>query len=214
VKRATFEGFTLDGAARRLLHEGTELHLEPKAFELLALLVERRPEAVSKAEIRDRLWPDTFVSESSLSGLVAQLRKALGDDRRRARVLRTVHGFGYAFVAGAVEDPPPGGRAAARLLWGDVVLPLRDGENILGRGELATVRVEALGVSRRHARVVVAAGRATIEDLGSKNGTYVEERRISGATELRDGDAIRLSRELLVLRFPGRDGNTPTVAGG
>ena len=94
-----FGEFTFDRAARQLLRGGKAVHLEPKAFELLDLLLERRPEAVSKPEIRDRLWPDTFVSESSLTTLVAQVREALGDDRGKAKHIRTVHGFGYAFTA-------------------------------------------------------------------------------------------------------------------
>jgi DNA-binding winged helix-turn-helix (wHTH) protein len=95
--RVCFQGFVLDTAMRQLFRGETRVHLEPKALELLELLVARRPEAVAKTEIQRRLWPDTFVSESSLTGLVAQVRKALGDDRRQERFLRTVHGFGYAF---------------------------------------------------------------------------------------------------------------------
>jgi DNA-binding winged helix-turn-helix (wHTH) protein len=69
--RLVFGDFTLDRTTRQLLRGGEPRHLEPKAFELLDLLVGRRPAAVTKAEIRDRLWPDTFVSESNLTGLVA-----------------------------------------------------------------------------------------------------------------------------------------------
>ena len=90
--RVLFGDFALDRAARQLFRGTEELHLEPRAFELLCLLLDRRPQAVSKVEIRDRLWPDTFVSESNLTGLVAQIRKALADGRRGARFLRTVHG--------------------------------------------------------------------------------------------------------------------------
>jgi Tol biopolymer transport system component/DNA-binding winged helix-turn-helix (wHTH) protein len=103
--RVEFGEFTLDRGARQLLRRGKPLHLEPKAFDLLGLLLERRPEAVAKPEIRDRLWPDTFVSESNLTGLVAQVREALGDDPRTPRYIRTVHGFGYAFAREADEPP-------------------------------------------------------------------------------------------------------------
>jgi len=199
--RLSFSEFVLDTASRRLVRAGAPVHLEPKALELLALLVARRPAAVSKAEIHQRLWPDTFVSESSLTGLVAQVRHALGDDRRQERFLRTVHGFGYAFSGeiaadtGPQTDPP-----VARLLWEDSVFVLNPGENLLGRAEEASPRIDAPGVSRRHARILVAAGGATIEDLASKNGTFVSERRLEGPTPLRDGDRIRLGRQLLVFR--------------
>src|SRR5262245_43517960 len=80
LMRIAFSEFVLDTAMRQLFRAGTRVHLEPKALELLELLLARRPEAVSKAEIQQGLWPDTFVSESSLTGLVAQVRKALADD--------------------------------------------------------------------------------------------------------------------------------------
>ena len=77
--------------------------LETKAYELLALLLSRRPNALSKAQIRDVLWPGTFVSESALARLVTQLRAACGDDAQAPRFIRTVHGFGYAFCGEARE---------------------------------------------------------------------------------------------------------------
>ena len=200
--RVAFPPFVLDTAMRQLFRGGARVHLEPKALELLELLVARRPAAVSKTEIRERLWPDTFVSESSLTGLVAQVRKALDDDRRQERFLRTVHGFGYAFIAEAI----PGGpleTVAARLVWEDAVFLLRPGENVLGRSEEAQVRIDAPGVSRRHARIVVTQDGATIEDFASKNGTFVGERRLEGPAPLQDGDRVRLGRQLLVFRCAG-----------
>src|SRR5438477_355874 len=147
--RVAFSEFLLDTATRQLFRGGRPVHLEKKALELLELLVARRPEAVSKTEIRDRLWPQTFVSESSLTGLVAQLRKALLDDRRQERFLRTLHGFGYAFIGevlgGATKEPDP----PARLIWEDSIFVLRAGDNVLGRSEDAAVRIDAPGVSRR-----------------------------------------------------------------
>jgi len=206
--RVSFEGFVLDTSMRQLSRSGARVHLEPKALELLELLVARRPAAVSKAEIQERLWPDTFVSESSLTGLVAQVRKALDDDRRQERFLRTVHGFGYAFIG----EVTLGGAAAtaARLVWEDAVFELRPGEHVLGRSEEAQVRLDAPGVSRRHARIVVTSDEATIEDLASKNGTYVGERRLEGPSALQDGDRVRLGSQLLVFRRAGSAAPTRT----
>jgi len=200
--RVAFAEFVLDTAMRQLFRGTARVHLEPKALELLELLLARRPEAISKSEIQRHLWPDTFVSESSLTGLVAQLRKALGDDRRQERFLRTVHGFGYAFSGEVPTEaaPPP---APARLIWEESVFLLQPGENLLGRSEEASVRIDAPGVSRRHARVVVTDGQVTIEDLDSKNGTFVGERPIEGPTALDDGDRVRLGRQLLVFRRAG-----------
>ena len=215
--RVQFGEFTFDRATRQLLRAGTEVHLEPKAFELLDLLLKRRPEAVSKPEIRDRLWPDTFVSESNLARLVRRVRGSLGDDRRQPKYIRTVHGFGYAFLAVGGVTPPPAAVAAtltARVIWERRIIPLVPGENILGRDEEAAVRIDAPGVSRRHARIVLQEGRAMLEDLGSKNGTFLKENRLEVPAVLRDGDILRLGRFLLVYRDAALRGATKTESGG
>src|SRR5262249_45387403 len=144
------------------------------------------------------------------SGLVAQLRKALGDDRRQERFVRTLHGFGYAFSGEVLDGSGKEAEAPARLIWEETVFALQPGETIVGRSEEAPGRIGAPGVSRRHGRLVVANGEATLEDLGSKNGTFVGEQRIQGATALRDGDCVRLGGQLLVFRLAGAAGATQT----
>jgi DNA-binding winged helix-turn-helix (wHTH) protein len=102
-----FGTFALSTDSRQLLTEsGHAIHLEPKAFELLAALLAVRPNAVTKADLMQRLWPDTFVAEANLSNLVADLRQALDDPARAPRFIRTVHGFGYAFAGDARTDAP------------------------------------------------------------------------------------------------------------
>jgi DNA-binding winged helix-turn-helix (wHTH) protein len=133
--RATFGDFTLDGDARRLLLGETEVPLSPKAFQLLELLLRERPRALSKAEIRDHLWPRMAVADSSLTNLVTRLRHALADPARKPELLRTVQGFGYAFCGVASEDaprPPAGGSPRFSLRWSGREVALREGENILG----------------------------------------------------------------------------------
>ena len=199
--RVRFGEFVLDRATRRLLKSGEVRPLEPQAYELLDLLIRRRPAAVSKQEIKDQLWPDTFISESHLSSLVARVRRALDARARQPAFLRTVHGFGYAFDAEAIDEAltrwPE--RAGAQVEWEHGVFPLMQGENLIGRSEEATVRVDAGGVSRRHARIVAEAGRFTLEDLGSKNGTYLGDRRLAGPAALKDGDTFRLGHTTLLI---------------
>jgi len=209
--RVRFGGFVLDRATRQLLKDGEVRPLEPKAYELLDLLIRRRPAAVSKSEIRDALWPDTFVSESHLSSLVARVRHAL-ETVEGSAFLRTVHGFGYAFDAEAEEEGGERGpaRAGAQIEWERGVLPLVEGENIIGRGEEAGVRIDVDGVSRRHARIVAHSGRFTLEDLGSKNGTYLGDRRLEEPATLADGDDVRLGRTKLVFTIRPRRGPTAT----
>jgi len=204
--RVRFGDFVLDRATRQLSKNGEIRPLEPKAYELLDLLISRRPAAVSKQEIRDGLWPATFVSESHLSSLAARVRRALDTGAEGPGFLRTVHGFGYAFGAEAADEEPRRGpkRAGAQVEWERGVLPLMEGENLIGRAEEVAVRIDVDGVSRRHARIVADGGRFTLEDLGSKNGTYLRERRLEGPAALEDGDSFRLGRTTLVFSVPRR----------
>jgi len=211
--RVSFGDFVLDRSTRQLLCRGEDKHLEPKAFALLDLLLTRRPEAVSKSEIQQQLWPDAFVSESSLTGLVAQIRQALGDGRKQSRFIRTVHGYGYAFSGKASAEAARGmgkGSPAPWVVWEEQILPLSPGENLLGRDEDVAVRIDAPGVSRHHARIVVAEGTATLEDLGSKNGTFLGDRRLEAPVVLSDGDTFHLGRQMLVFRASRQMSSTLT----
>jgi DNA-binding winged helix-turn-helix (wHTH) protein len=203
VTKVAFGTFTFDSGTRELLDSGRRVHLSPKAFDLLQLLVERRPAVVSKADILGRVWTDAFVSDANLSVVVAEIRQALGDDSKDARYVRTVHRVGYAFSAQASDLAAPlPGRGAHRcwLAWNDQTFLLAAGENLIGRDPRCAVWVDASGVSRRHARIVVADGEATIEDLESSNGTYVGGRRLKGRRALSDRESIELGSATLTFR--------------
>ena len=195
-----FGAFVLDRATRQLRKGKAAQRLQSRAFALLELLVERRPAAVSKQEIRDRLWPQTF-GRSSTSARSPR-RCGARSAATGAGFVRTVHGFGYAFDAEATEDPLRRGPAAiaAHLTWNRRTIVLLEGENVMGRDPDVAVRIEAPGVSRRHARILAAGGRFTLEDLGSKNGTYLREQRLSRPIQLADGDEFRLGQTVLVFR--------------
>ena len=206
-----FADFTLDPERRQLLRLGSPVALEPKAFDLLSLLLARRPRVLSKAQIREVLWPGTFVSESALTGLVADLRAALRDAPRKPLFIRTVHGFGYAFCGEAkAPGAPPAAvfAAACGLLWDSQEIPLAPGDNFIGRGEGCIVRSRSVRVSRRHARIRVEGERAILEDLGSRNGTLMAGRRIEGPVELRGGDVIEVGPEEIVFLARGDSGTT------
>jgi DNA-binding winged helix-turn-helix (wHTH) protein len=205
--KVRFGEFLLDTDSRQLFRDGVEVRLQPKTFELLDLLVRTRPKALSKQHIRGQLWPDTVVGDASLTVAVAELRAALGDDAKEPRFVRTVYAFGYAFAGeaeaeGPQAEPSATAGAAPRVFWEKRIIPLVEGENVLGRDEGVTVRIDAPGVSRRHACIRVEGERATIEDLGSQNGTYVGDGTpaISGPTALPDDSRFRLGRVLLVFR--------------
>lgn len=199
-----FGEYALDEARRELLHRGAPVHLTPKAYELLRLLLERRPAAVSKAEIHDRIWPGTFVSDVNLATLVFEIRTAVGDDPQAPRYIRTVRGFGYAICDGVAEAPaaPVALQQGphSRLIWGEREIALREGENILGRTPEAALWIDHGSVSRRHARLVLRGVEATLEDLGSRHGTFVEGVRIKAPTPLRDHSRIGLGSVSMVFR--------------
>jgi len=198
-----FGDFVLDRGTRQLLRGGEERRLAPKAFELLELLLDHRPNVVARERIRDRLWPDTFVSESTLATLMAEVRAALDESAKRPVFLRTVHGVGFAFCGQAVETRTRA-RAATnagfRLVLEDREVALHPGENLLGRVEEGVAWLESSTVSRRHACIRVEGGQVILEDLASKNGTFVRGQRISAPTALADGDVFRLGRVTVRLR--------------
>jgi DNA-binding winged helix-turn-helix (wHTH) protein len=201
---------TLDLEARQLVRGAEEIHLSPKAFELLKILVEHRPRALSKSELHERLWPATFVSDVNLAALIAEIREALGDDARKPTFVRTAHRFGYAF-SGAVEatrtEPQ---ETFCWLLRDGRRLPLRPGENVLGRDPDEGIDLESPTVSRRHARILITASGATLEDLGSKNGTYHQGQRVTTAMALANGDEIRVGSVVMRFRMSSPKGLTET----
>ena len=204
-----FGDCAVDSERHLLTGAGRPAALTPKAFELLLLLVERRPNAVSKREIYDRLWPDVIVDPGGLDALISRLRAALGDDARAPRYVRTVYGFGYAFdvAEGAIEE------SEIRLvMWdGSRTVRLNAGPNFIGRGPEVVLSVDSGRVSRQHARIDVGAEAVTIEDLGSKNGTFVNGQRITALTMLNDGDEISVGPARMTFRRTSLRASTATI---
>jgi DNA-binding winged helix-turn-helix (wHTH) protein len=203
--RVRFGPFVFDSATRELVENARPVHLSPKAFDLLQILIEQRPAVVSKAVLQDRLWPDTFVDEANIGIAVAEIRKALGDDPRTPSYVCTVPRRGYRFCADNEELRAAAGTAAGRharwwLSWKDATLPLAAGENIVGRHPASAVWISARSVSREHARIVITDEGVTIEDCGSTNGTLVDGKRISSPHPLVDGAAITFGSEKATFR--------------
>ena len=198
-----FGDVTFDPARRLVLRGPRPVHLEPRALRLLELLLSSRPKALSKAEILDAVWPGTFVTEGSLSALVKDLRKALGENARSPSYIRTVFGYGYAFEGTAYEVAPSAPSASRHaLVWGGTEVRLAEGSNVIGREPPAGVVISHPSVSREHARIEVEGERAGIEDLGSKNGTWRGETRLTGRSPLADGDELRVGAVRVTYRGP------------
>lgn len=200
--RFQFGDVTLDEASRLVRRAGETVHLSPKAFDLLLALIRERPRVLSKEDLHARIWPDTFVSDTSLAMLVAEVRAALGESARDGRTIRTVHRHGYACQAEVQAYPEspdtPGAPSPGRergipcwLLASAGPVPLFPGDNTVGREPGTTVWLDSPSVSRRHARILVGHDRVLVEDLGSKNGTFVRGVRIDQPTPIEDGDELR-----------------------
>ena len=209
--RLRFDDCEFDSDTREVFRGGRRIHVSPKAFSLLAALIERRPKAISKDDLLGLIWPGTFVSEANLPNLVADLRESLGDDSHEPRIIRTVPKFGYAFCAEIATGGPGPGALVFRLIWGDREITLHRGENVIGRDDGAILWIDDNSVSRRHARIVVDGEEAVLEDLGSKNGTLLRGERIESPVRLVDEDLITIGPASITFRVVYQTGSTATV---
>jgi DNA-binding winged helix-turn-helix (wHTH) protein len=196
---ARFGSFDFDLDRRQLFDSGREVHLTPKAFDLLALLIDAAPRVVPKTEIHERIWRGGAVSDATLTGLIKEIRRALCDHDDAAPLVRTAHRIGYAFAAPLAAEAPVA-QISRWLVAGERLIPLVTGENIVGRDPLSRVSFEDATVSRRHARIISRDSAAALEDLGSKNGTIVNEKAVDATFVLRDGDRIRFGDSLATYR--------------
>ena len=207
-----FADCVLDLGARQLQRGSRVVPLEPKMFELLEILIRRRPAVVANNELDELLWPKVYVARTSLTRLVSELRTILGDTPRDSRFIRTVYKTGYAFCADVTRLPSSQSPAAAfEVLWMKQSFPLTDGEHVAGRDADCSLVIDGTTVSRRHARITVSNGRAVIEDLGSTNGTHVNGARISVPTPLAGRDEFALGSEKLRVRLRSASALTTKV---
>jgi len=195
-----FGAFTFDFELRR---DGALIALSPKALLLLQILIDARPRPVARETLYQRLWPDVIVEPGNLHTLVAEIRSASGD----RSIIRTVHRVGYAFDAPAVGEE----NARFSILLGDEEIPLRSGENVIGRDPHDAIVIRANEVSRHHARLFLAGTTVTLEDLGSKNGTFVGTTRVTSPVEVHAGDEILIGTTKLRLVRADALATTATV---
>jgi DNA-binding winged helix-turn-helix (wHTH) protein len=209
--RLQFGDCVFDPDTREVIRDNRPVHVSPKAFALLAALIERRPKAISKDELHKLLWPETFVSDANLPNLVAELRETLGDDAHEPRIIRTVQRFGYAFRAETAGESARPDAPAFRLIWGDREIALHRGENVIGRDDAAALWIDDDLVSRRHARITVNETGAVLEDLGSKNGTRLRGKSIRSPARLVDEDLITIGPASMIFRVLHQTGSTASA---
>ena len=211
---AAFGPFTIDSETRQLRRGQAGLHLSPKAFDLLCLLLEHRPKVLEKADLHAQMWPDTHVVDGSLNVLITEIRRALGDDARDPRFIRTVHGVGYAFCGETTAQSPaaPPGTMRCWLTEDQKTYRLVEGQNDIGRDPECHVWLNTTSVSRHHARIIVDSknGRISLEDLASKNGTLLKGALVEQPVALADGDTLSVGSAELTLHIWSAEGASET----
>lgn len=207
--RFSFGDCILDLSERRLWRAGAVVPLEPKMYQLLEILIKRRPAVIANEELDELLWPHVYVARTSLTRLVSALRTLLGDESRDSHIIRTAYKTGYAFCAKVTDSASaavtPANASSTRpgavhLVWNERIIPLGEGEFVAGRDEECAVVIDASTVSRRHAKIVVRADSITIEDLESTNGTRVNGMPITVPTVIAHGNSVELGSEVLLVK--------------
>lgn len=192
----------LDCDSGELRKGNQKVALRPKCFDLLLYLLQRPRKLVSKDELLDQLWSDAVVTEATLSRTIGSLREALEDHPDNPTYIETVSRRGYKFI-GPVEEvrtseKPPD----LMLVLGKKEYPLRTGAQTIGRGRDVDIAVYSATTSRHHARITLAGGAVTLQDLDSRHGTFVNGQRVSGEVRLEPGDEIDIGGKLLALWSP------------
>jgi DNA-binding winged helix-turn-helix (wHTH) protein len=213
MARFRFDQFCFDCDQKALLRGGEPVRLTPRAFRLLELLLLRHPKAVSKRDLLDHVWSGHIVEEANLKTLVLEIRTALEERGGRPEVVRTVYGYGYAFAGQVDEEEGQESQAVVSVRWNvqSVLLPL--GAHLIGRRPDCAVAIEDPSVSRVHARLEIARDKLRVEDLRSKNGTFVEGKRITEPTELLNRCEILIGEvSVKIARLDSGDASTETAA--
>jgi DNA-binding winged helix-turn-helix (wHTH) protein len=193
----------IDPAACELRNGGGVVRLRPKVMDLLVAFARNPGRVLSKQCLLDMVWPEVTVGDASLTVAVGELRDALGDHPEQPVFIETIPRRGYRMIADVTDPDADRVRPGGSRFWltgAGVELVLRQGENLIGRAPEAHIRIESPKVSRRHAKIVVDGDIAVVEDVGSKNGTFVGDLRVEGPTPLTNGDQLRLGQLAALLR--------------
>jgi DNA-binding winged helix-turn-helix (wHTH) protein len=201
-RRFLFGPFILDARSIELRRDGEIVPLRPKCFDLLVYFAENPGRLITKDELLQSIWSDVIVNEGTINRTVTSVRSSLSDDADNPRYIETVSRRGYKFIATVETQSEVAAipeSADFALIYNEKEFPLRDGVHLVGRAADAAVPLYGSAISRHHARIVVTGPSVTIEDLESRNGTFVNGVAVRGVVALHSGDEISIGKERLVL---------------
>ncbi len=204
----------IDRAACELRDGDTVIRLRPKVMDLLVVFARNPGEVLSKDCLLDLVWSDVTVGDASLSVAVAELRDAFGDQPDKPDYIETIQRRGYRLIASVSELQTGSEKTGSSHFWltgAGLEFALRQGENLIGRAPDAHIRIQSAKVSRHHARITIDGDTAVVEDSGSKNGTFVDDKRVTGPTPLYHDNQLRLGQFAAILSIVVTDrGSTVT----
>ncbi len=189
-----FGGFELDPARVELRAGGKPCPIEPQVFALLAFLVENRERLVSRDELFEKVWDGRVVSDSALDSRVKSARKALGDDGKTQRFIRTIHGQGFRFVAEVHEA------TTVSLLEGTQPLAPAMALDSSSRPSIAVLRFRPVGHADAAATIADALPHDLITELARLRWLFVTARGSSFRLQAADPDIAEVGR-LLAVRY-------------
>ncbi len=196
----------VDPMANQVSQGTTTVQLEQRVMAVLLCLAEHAGDVVTRQRLVDSVWDEGFVADNTITHAVAELRKAFSDSARDPLFIETIHRRGYRLIAPVILDAPqPIGYHLEPVrflaIFRDAEYPLSDGENLIGRDPEVAITIPSMKVSRHHARITVEGHRALLDDLESKNGTFLNGIRIQCSTAINGGDMIGIGRVTETIRF-------------
>jgi DNA-binding winged helix-turn-helix (wHTH) protein len=198
--------WVVDPRANRVSQGTTTVQLEQRVMSVLLCLAENAGEVVTRQRLVDSVWDEGFVADNTVTHAIAELRKAFRDCARDPLFIETIHRRGYRLIAPVILDAPQAdgyNLEPVRFLaiFRETEYPLWQGEYLIGRDPECAITIPSMKVSRHHARITVEGPRTLLDDLESKNGTFLNGIRIECSTAINGGDLIGIGRITETIRF-------------